>query len=110
MKEVIIDGVTYVKKSSELPVMSENEAPYEVGKNHFIRTVTMSYTGQLVWVGEKEIVLETPAWIADSGRFMQALREGTLNEVEPMNKRAIIGRGAIVDASVVEWELPLEQK
>lgn len=37
-------------------------------------------------------------------------QRGTLDEVEPMNKEAIIGRGAIVDASEIEWELPTEQK
>lgn len=110
MKTITVDGVEYVEKGSELPVMSEREAPYEVGKNYFIRTVTMSYTGELIWVGEKELVLENPAWIADSGRFMQALRVGSLDEVEPMNEKAIIGRGAIVDASIIDWELPTEQK
>jgi len=57
MKTITVDGVEYVEKGSELPVMSEREAPYEVGKNYFIRTVTMSYTGKLIWVGEKELVL-----------------------------------------------------
>lgn len=70
----------------------------------------MSYTGKLVWVGDKELVLENPAWIADSGRFMQAIRNGVLDEVEPMNDTAIIGRGAIVDASIIQWELPTQQK
>lgn len=110
MKTITVDGVEYVEKGTALPVMSESDAPYEVGKNYFIRTVTMSYTGKLIWVGDKELVLENPAWIADSGRFMQALRGGTLDEVEPMNKEAIIGRGAIVDASIISWKLPLEQK
>lgn len=110
MKEVTIDGVTYVEKGTELPVMSEKEAPYRVGENYYIRTVTMSYTGKLVWVGDKELVLENPAWIADSGRFMQALHDGVLDEVEPMNDTAIIGRGAIVDASIIKWEIPTQQK
>ena len=73
MKTITVDGVEYVEKGSELPSMSESEAPYEVGKNYFIRTVTMSYTGKLIWVGEHELVLESPAWIADSGRFMHCL-------------------------------------
>jgi hypothetical protein len=110
MKTIIVDGVEYVEKGSELPVMSEIEDPYEIGKNYFIRTVTMSYTGKLIWVGEHELVLENPVWISDSGRFVQALLAGSLDEVEPMNKKAIIGRGSLVGASIIDWELPTEQK
>lgn len=110
MKTINIDGVEYVEKGTELPVIDANTAPYEIGKNYIIRTVTMTYTGKLVWVGDKELVVENTAWIPDSGRWMQAVRNGTLDEVEPMNERAIIGRGAIVDASVISWDLPKEQK
>lgn len=31
----------------------------------------------------KDIKLENAAWIADSGRFMQAIKDGELKEVEP---------------------------
>ena len=110
MKTINIDGVEYVEKGAELPASDANTEPYEIGKNYIIRTVTMTYTGKLVWVGDKELVLENPAWIADSGRWTQAVRNGTLDEVEPMNERAIIGRGAIVDASVIIWVLPTNQK
>lgn len=110
MKTINIDGVEYVERCSELPVMDANTAPYVIGRNYLIRTVTHTYTGKLLWVGDKELVLGTPAWIADSGRWMQAVQSGTLDEVEPMNGQLIVGRGAIVDASVVEWDLPTKQK
>ncbi len=86
--------------------------PYVIGQKYFIRTVTHHFTGRLVAVTEKELVLSEAAWIADSGRFHNALVDGTLNEVEPYpsGSRLIVGRGSLVD--VVEWlhELPTEQK
>ena len=86
--------------------------PYMLGAAYLIRTVTMYYTGVIKEVYEHELVLSNAAWITDTGRYHDALKKGigVLNEVEPMNKDAIIGRGAIVDC--VEWnhELPTIQK
>ncbi len=110
MKTINIDGIEYVEKGSKLPTMDASTAPYEVGKNYLIRTVTHTYTGKLIWVGDKELVIENPAWVTDSGRGMQAVQKGELDEVEPMNEKTIVGRGAIIDASVISWDLPKEQK
>ena len=87
------------------------EQPYEIGANYFIRTVTHHYTGKLVAVGEKELVLVNAAWIADDGRFMQAVASGEFNEVEPYpeGKNVVIGRGAVLDAVVISV-LPRGQK
>ncbi len=84
--------------------------PYQVGKNYFIRTVTHYYTGYLERVTSKELVLSTVAWIADTGRFSDALKTGKLSEVEPIPGEVIIGRGAVIDA--IRWmhDLPSEQK
>jgi len=85
-------------------------AIWEIGKNYFIRTVTMNNTGRLVEVGEHELVLEDAAWIADSGRFSDVLKNSKFSEVEPFpSKRVIVGRGAVVDACQIE-QLPLTQK
>ena len=86
--------------------------PWEIGANYIIRTVTFHYTGRLVSVGEKWLVLEDVAWIADSGRWAQALETGIYNEVEPFPKgtRVILGAGAIVDASRITTQLPSSQK
>ena len=74
--------------------------PYTVGANYLIRTVTMTYTGKLVEVGPQELVLVDAAWIADSGRWADAVAKGTFNEVEPYpdGEHVIIGRGAVLDA------------
>lgn len=82
--------------------------PYPVGKNVFIRTVTMAYTGKLVEVYPGELILEDAAWIPDTGRFATFLEKGTPDEVEPFPDKAIIPRGAIVDVS--EWKHPLPRK
>lgn len=79
--------------------------PYPMGEAVFIRTVTMNFTGRISAVFPGEIVLEDAAWIADSGRFAEALATGKLSEVEPYPGSVIIGRGAIVDVS--RWAHPL---
>lgn len=80
--------------------------PYPVGENVFIRTVTHHYTGRLVAVGPQELVLQDAAWIADDGRFAEALRSGTLNEVEPFpDGNVVIGRGSVIDCC--RWAHPL---
>lgn len=87
-----------MKKKADVKSKSDN--PFmEIGKDYFLRTVTHYFTGRLVWVGDKEIVLEDVAWIADTGRFNEFLQGKTVNEAEPFPKgsRVIIGRGAIVD-------------
>lgn len=86
--------------------------PFEIGKNHFIRTVTHHFTGKLVEVYPTELVFVDVAWIADSGRFAQAMATGEMGEVEPYpsSHRVIIGRGALIDCKAVDWELPRSQK
>ena len=78
---------------------SATHQPYEIGKNYLIRTVTMIDTGRIVMVTPQEIVLEDAAWIADTGRFADALKSCDFSEVEPFPAgRVIINRGAVIDA------------
>lgn len=80
-----------------------------VGKNVFVRTVTHHYTGRLVEADERFMLLEDAAWIADDGRFTQALADGALSEVEPYPGACLVALGATLDVS--EWlhELPRTQ-
>lgn len=87
----------------------KSESPYQVGQAYLIRTVTLYYTGRVKRVTPKEIILEDAAWIADTGRFSDALNTGILNEIEPMGE-VIIGRGAVVDAAKWNHCLPKEKK
>lgn len=84
--------------------------PYEVGKIYLIRTVTMIDTGRLVAVTPQELVLEDAAWIADTGRFAQAVEKAEFGEVEPFpDGKVIVGRGAVVDAVQIRLS-PRSQK
>lgn len=83
---------------------------YEIGKNYLIRTVTMIDTGRVVAVTEHEIVLEEAAWVADTGRFTQALEKAEFGEVEPFPEgRVIVGRGSVIDAVQIV-KVPRSQK
>lgn len=118
MKIIVIDGEKYVKQTDipetvvKVPEGDKSNPFMEIGKDYFIRTVTHYFTGRLIWVGEKEIVLEDVAWIADTGRFNQFVAGKTVNEVEPFiaGKAVIIGRGAIIDMTERIGGLLLEVK
>lgn len=86
--------------------------PFEIGKPYLIRTVTHIDIGVVKSVGEKEIVLSDCSWIADTGRYHDALKGGPskLNEVEPYLDDVILGRGAIIDATLWGHKLPRDQK
>lgn len=109
-----IDNFTVreIKNIQSLLKPTSETHPYKIGKAYFIRTVTHHLVGTLVKVTSKELVLVDASWIADDGRFSNAIKEGNLKEVEPFpdGDEVIIGRGSLIDA--VEWKhkLPREQK
>lgn len=111
--ELTIEGVVYIPKDSQIQKVMElngSESLWEIGKNYLIRTVTMIQLGKLKKVTDKELLLSDACWVADTGRFQQALEKGTLNEVEMFQRDVIVGRGGIIDAT--EWltDLPKTQK
>jgi hypothetical protein len=115
IEEMVIDGVVMVPKGSEtgtlIPVQEGTQGLWQIGKCYFIRTVTYHYTGRLVHVSDTELALEDVSWIGSSGRWSEALKTGKLAEVEPYpSGSVIIGRGAIVDASIWNHPLPLTTK
>lgn len=83
-----------------------------LGKNYFIRTVTHHLVGTLIEVTAKELWLKDVSWIADDGRFMQAIANGDVKEVEPFpdGEEIPVGRGALIDAVIWHHELPRKQK
>lgn len=80
----------------------------EVGTKVFIRTVTYHYLGCIEAVTDSDIVLSDASWVADSGRWSNALTTGELSEVEPYPDKCVVSRAAIVDWSEWQWELPRE--
>jgi len=81
----------------------------------FIRTVTFHYVGRVELDpdrDEKFVKLVDAAWIADSGRWMNALAEGEtiLSDVEPFPDPVYIAMDSIVDVTAWRHGLPLAQK
>lgn len=81
-----------------------------VGEKYFIRTVTYFHVGRLVAITDLDIVLADALWVADTGRFHDAMKSGKLDEIEPFANDVIISRGAIVDITAWGHSLPKEQK
>jgi hypothetical protein len=77
----------------------------DVGAAVIIRTVTLHYTGRITAVDDKWIHLDDAAWIADTGRWAEALMTGKLSEVEPYPGPCAVPIGCIVDVS--PWAHPL---
>ncbi len=86
------------------------KSPLRTGNKVFIRTVTNYYTGEVIDITADEVLLKDAAWVADTGRFSQALKTGVLNEVEPFTGVISVNRGAIVDVSTWEHALPTAVK
>lgn len=84
--------------------------PFRVGEAYLIRTVTMIILGKLDKVFDGELVMSSASWVADTGRFYDALKTGKLNEVEPFTDDVIVGRASIIDATIWAHKLPKEQK
>ena len=82
----------------------------EVGKNYFIRTVTMAHVGKVTGINSDELLLSDASWIADTGRFHDALKSGLFDEIEPFVNDVIVNRNSIIDITVFNHRLPTEQK
>ena len=97
---VMIDGVKYVRADAvQTPVLEGEFQPFEIGAIYLIRTVTMIDTGRVVAASKQWIVLEDAAWIADTGRFSDALKKCEFNEIEPFpDGRVILNATAVIDA------------
>lgn len=101
-----VDAVRPATGDSGGPMVLKDGHAYPVGKCVFIRTVTMFLVGKLVHVTSGELVLKDAAWVADSGRWAQALATGVLSEVEPFpDGDVVVARGGVIDCCV--WSHPL---
>jgi hypothetical protein len=76
---------------------------WKIGQAYLIRGVTNYYLGKLVGVTETDFVLAEASWVADTGRFSEAVTTGKLNEVEMYAAGTLVNvnRGSYCDAS--EW-------
>jgi hypothetical protein len=88
---------------------SDNQL-WQVGKSYLVRTVTMYCLGKLKIITGQELLFESASWVADCGRFNNALKTGQLNEVEPFLDDVIVNRSSIIDATLWRFDLPKEVK
>lgn len=88
--------------------MAKNSMNLE-GKNLLVQTVTYFYTGEVIEETSKHLKLSKAAWIADTGRFSQALEKSVFDEVEPFPKSVFLMKAAIVALTEIDI-LPREQK
>jgi len=111
MKTLQISEETYEKIKDQLKEDDIKIDSYQdlVGHKWFFRTVTYHLTGQAVKIVGNFVELEDAAWVADSGRFMDAIKEGKLNEVEPVGK-AFVNLLSVTDFFPWKHSLPKEQK
>lgn len=84
--------------------------PFKVGDGVFVRTVTHHQVGRVIAITPTEIVLDDASWVAEDGRFSEALATGKLNEVEQGPGWCVIGRGAVVDIWPWNHALPVPTK
>ena len=93
---------------------SNKSHPFEIGKNYFIRTVTMAHIGKLEAVYDDILVLSNASWVADCGRLNEAMKSGleslSESEIEPFVNNILVGRGALIDMTVYNFPLPTQQK
>src|SRR3990167_11478264 len=75
---------TKVKSKKQSVQFEKMDMPFKIGSCYFIRTVTYFATGRVKAIVGNFLVLEDAAWIADTGRFKEAIMEGKLSEVEPV--------------------------
>lgn len=73
---------------------------FEIGKAYFFQTVTLYFTGRIDAITDTDIVISEAAWIADTGRFADFIKdcEKGAPEVEPMNRPYILSRSGIIGA------------
>ena len=113
MKTLQISDETYEKIKQQLneeEKLDINTLQDFAGKSFFFRTVTYHMIGKVVKVLPMGILqLEKASWVADSGRFMQAIKEGTLNEVEPVGDW-FLSLATCTDFGIWKHDLPTKQK
>ena len=82
---------------------------FKIGESYFFRTVTYHYTGKITKINGRFLMLENASWIADSGRFADAIKNEEFDEVEPYDRPVILNMEMIVDVCKIK-KLPEVQK
>jgi hypothetical protein len=89
---------------------TQSNVPVELGQAYLFRTVTHIELGRVESVCGNFITLSDASWIADTGRYHDALKNGTLNEIEPYVDGVTINAGSLIGYTKWSHDLPTEQK
>ena len=90
---------------------SDYVSPFRIGKAYFIRTATMNWTGRIVSIEGHFATLSDAAWIADCGRYNEAvLSDKNFSEIEPVKQNAILNLDSVIDAVEITFDLPRSVK
>ncbi len=111
-RKIEVSEETYQKIKEQLsdePIKEINSYEDMMGEKYYFRTVTYHLTGRVIRKVGDFLELEDAAWIASSGRFMQAIKDGELDEVEPVGG-AFVNLTATTDFFPWKHDLPGEQK
>lgn len=112
MKTLNISDETYEKIKDQLlvdEIIDVDNYDDFIGKKMFFRTVTYHMIGKVKKIIGDFLQLENASWIADSGRFMDFIKYGHAQEVEPVGT-VLLNIKTVVDAYFWKHELPVEQK
>jgi len=105
INEITLGQIKELQSIAFESVANQAESFFQPGKAYFLRTITYHYVGKLVGFdrNNKELIFENVSWIADDGRFNEAMSGGTFSEIEPYHckSKVLINRETVIDA--VEW-------
>jgi hypothetical protein len=99
------------KKTAQKKAPARSASAYKIGGNYMFRTVTHIVTGKLESIHNDGLRVSSAAWIADTGRYAQAVATGEFSEVEPYPAGAtvVVNHQAMIDAVEIP-KLPRTQK
>ena len=114
-KTIEVSNATYALIKDQLPEQESTDVSNLedfIGKKVFIRTVTYHCLGEVTKKVGGLFELKNASWIADTGRFMQFIKNNELSataEVEPVGKMWV-NISAIVDMFPWKGALTKDQK
>lgn len=110
INELTVGQITELKQLFGGSPCQTKPSPVFVGQKVFIRTVTYHLIGSVSELCGKWVKLNNPSWVASSGRWNVALRDGTLDEVELCGDFCWVNLDSAVDIHPWEHPLPTESK
>jgi len=114
MPTIEVSEETLIKLKEQLGEDSFKEIKsYEdlVGEKVFFRTVTYHAIGEVKKIVGRFVHLKTASWVADTGRFMNFIRDGVQSnsEIEPVGEM-FLNMDTVVDFFIWKHSLPKDQK